>query len=88
MATKQPTGDPPNPNSVVPVQQGWKCPACGAGNAPWNKTCPCVSITPIVKPCIPHDPWEYPTTPYIPMYPPYYPYIGRDPYPNKEWVFD
>lgn len=21
--------------------QGWKCPSCGRGNAPWLATCPC-----------------------------------------------
>jgi DNA-directed RNA polymerase subunit RPC12/RpoP len=27
--------------ALPPHQQGWQCPKCGRGNAPWNATCPC-----------------------------------------------
>ena len=31
---------PPYEGSLrTPVQQGWLCPACGCGNAPWAATC-------------------------------------------------
>ncbi len=31
----------PTKPSEPPVQVGWLCPACGAGNAPWSAQCGC-----------------------------------------------
>lgn len=28
------------------TNSGWRCPACGAGNAPWIAQCPCNSKEP------------------------------------------
>ena len=53
--------------SVGPTTfNGWKCPACGGGNAPWVSHCPCVPYY--------ARPW-YPYYPVYPTYPaPYTPY--------------
>ena len=24
------------------MTEGWKCPVCGSGNAPWNAKCDCI----------------------------------------------
>lgn len=35
-----PTTPPHQPPGLFPHQQGWKCPSCGAGVAPWQSVCP------------------------------------------------
>jgi hypothetical protein len=61
----------------TPVQQvGWKCPVCGAGNSPWNMTCPCsTSRFP--------NPWKAPDP-----YPWRKPYTDPSPYPygDQPWL--
>lgn len=43
-----PKYDPPlipmSPPWLNPSQQGWICPRCGRGNAPWVSQCPCVPV--------------------------------------------
>jgi hypothetical protein len=41
------------------MNEGWKCPVCGGGVAPTEKTCPCVTVKAA----------PYPVYPYYPMYP-------------------
>jgi hypothetical protein len=41
---------------------GWKCPACGRGNAPWSAVCPCVNTWPITRPPSLPDTWTQPGT--------------------------
>ena len=42
------------PKKAELTQTGWKCPACGAGNAPWKGTCDCKKTTiPGIWPDIP-----------------------------------
>ena len=55
--------------SSPPTQQGWLCPSCGAGNAPWVARCNCVPIHDFAAPdfTIPGDWYQ----PYPFNWPPY-----------------
>ncbi len=37
---------PPPPAPPSPMREGWVCPVCGAGNAPWVAQCPCAGMGP------------------------------------------
>ncbi len=40
---------------VKNIQYGWVCPKCGKANAPWNRSCSCVT-TPVIIPNTPYNP--------------------------------